>query len=89
MKKNSKNLSEKEREAKRKTLLLSAMYGIFMSQEREKRSNALIEKLKRHDKHLKRVIPKGCQVYTIAGVTVVALNEKNARRKADKLLKSA
>lgn len=32
-------------------------------------------------------IPKGCKEFTIDGFTVVALNEKSAKRKIDKLKK--
>jgi hypothetical protein len=32
----------------------------------------------------KRVIPKGCKVFTINGVEIVAINEKNAMRKYKK-----
>lgn len=33
-------------------------------------------------------IPKGCKQYTIDGVTVVAISEKSAHRKVNKILKN-
>jgi len=33
----------------------------------------------------KKVIPKGCKEYSLYGFTVIAINEKSARRKLDKL----
>lgn len=39
------------------------------------------------DKPLK-IIPNGCKEYTIEGVTVVAISEKSARKKVERLLKN-
>lgn len=36
-------------------------------------------------KNIKKPIPKGCQEFTIDGVTVIALNEKSALKKIAKL----
>jgi hypothetical protein len=36
---------------------------------------------------IKRVIPKGCKVYVIEGVEIVAINEQSAQKKYKKLKK--
>lgn len=35
----------------------------------------------------KKVIPNGCKEYTFHGITVIAMNEKSARKKAIRQLK--
>lgn len=37
-------------------------------------------------KQAKTVIPKGCKLWNILGITVMALNEKNAIRKAKNVI---
>lgn len=36
----------------------------------------------------KKVIPKGCKEYSIAGVRVIAISEKSAEKKVAKILKN-
>lgn len=38
-------------------------------------------------KEVKKVIPKGCKEFTYKGITVIALSEKRAINKIEKLLK--
>lgn len=70
---------------KRNSLTMMALFaGLGMSSMNEKQGRYFDPE---DIEPKKKPIPKGCKEYTFCGVTVIALNEKSARKKIEKILK--
>ena len=70
-----------------KMAAMMAMYGlaIAMNESESIPKRTIVNDIPRKKT---RLIPKGCKVFNIDGIEVIALNEKSAKKKISKMLSS-